>query len=305
MNRGESMNRTQILYFLTVAKYLNFSEASRQLYVSQSSISKQISLLEEEFEVKLFNRTNKYVELTAAGDVLCKELTKFDDWIYSIAERAHNADAGLAGTLNISILHNVDLFSSNITFLREFSAKYPGAVVNLQRLSLEQLEDTLITGQSDIVITLSSMVPEIEFSSLELKKGHCYIALSKIFEPMNRTHFTVADFHSLPFVTISPAVSLDANLNHLLILDKIGITPVKVKYSRSMDDLLLQLEAGFGYTIINNLTMLYKRETIRTLNPYEPAPPPSAANIVAIWTKDNTNPMIKTYTNFVKENQSV
>ena len=44
------INLQQIVYFLAVAKHLNFTEAAKSVYVSQPSLSKQIAILEREIE---------------------------------------------------------------------------------------------------------------------------------------------------------------------------------------------------------------------------------------------------------------
>ncbi len=61
------MDLTQIRYFVTVAETLNFREAARRHSVSQSSVSRQISDLEEQLGVTLFSRTNRSVSLTDEG----------------------------------------------------------------------------------------------------------------------------------------------------------------------------------------------------------------------------------------------
>lgn len=61
------MNTIQLECFLAVAEYLNFSRASEMLKITQPAVSHQIQTLEEELEVKLFNRTSKSVSLTQEG----------------------------------------------------------------------------------------------------------------------------------------------------------------------------------------------------------------------------------------------
>ena len=64
------INFQQMEYFLSVAEKLNFTEAAKSLYISQPSLSKQISLLEEELGFALFIRNKRSVRLTPAGEVL-------------------------------------------------------------------------------------------------------------------------------------------------------------------------------------------------------------------------------------------
>lgn len=61
------MNTVQLECFIAVAEYLNFSKASRELKITQPAVSHQIQTLEEELDVKLFNRTSKSVTLTQEG----------------------------------------------------------------------------------------------------------------------------------------------------------------------------------------------------------------------------------------------
>jgi DNA-binding transcriptional LysR family regulator len=61
-------------YFSGVARYLNYSEASRRLHVAQPAISQTILDLEEEIGAKLFLRSNRKVQLTAAGSALLGEV---------------------------------------------------------------------------------------------------------------------------------------------------------------------------------------------------------------------------------------
>lgn len=61
------MNTTQLECFMEVANCLNFSRAAQRLNITQPAVSHQISALENELGVKLFQRTSKSVRLTQEG----------------------------------------------------------------------------------------------------------------------------------------------------------------------------------------------------------------------------------------------
>lgn len=61
------MNLQQLQYFTTVARLQNLSRAADLLHVSQSSLSKQISRLEEEFGYPLFDRNGRKISINRAG----------------------------------------------------------------------------------------------------------------------------------------------------------------------------------------------------------------------------------------------
>lgn len=62
------MNISQLRYFTTVAQLENVSKAADLLYLSQSSLSKNIAKLEEELEMPLFDRNGKKISLNAQGE---------------------------------------------------------------------------------------------------------------------------------------------------------------------------------------------------------------------------------------------
>lgn len=58
------MELRQLKYFVKAAETLNFSEAARLLYVTQSTLSQQIRQLEQELDTMLFDRDSHNVRLT-------------------------------------------------------------------------------------------------------------------------------------------------------------------------------------------------------------------------------------------------
>src|SRR5690606_2542753 len=61
--------------FNTVSRSNSFSEAARELYMTQSAVSQAISKLENELDVQLFHRTPKGIELTNEGKLLQEHVT--------------------------------------------------------------------------------------------------------------------------------------------------------------------------------------------------------------------------------------
>ena len=115
------MNTTQIRYFLTAARALNFTEAARQLYISQPALSKQISAMESELNMMLFIRDKKKVRLTPAAMVLLKELPEFEQHYDDIILKAKIANEGNAGDLTIGILEGQMLGEDFSEYTRDLS----------------------------------------------------------------------------------------------------------------------------------------------------------------------------------------
>ena len=70
------MEIKQLKYFVEVARREHISEAALELNIAQSAISRQITLLEQELQVTLFNRQGRNIHLTSHGKALLNQATQ-------------------------------------------------------------------------------------------------------------------------------------------------------------------------------------------------------------------------------------
>lgn len=82
------MNSTQIKCFLSLAKTLNFTKSAQNMYLSQSTVSKNIKNLEKEIQVKLFERDYHKIYLTEKGKIFYNQMllaaSEIEDTIQSM-----------------------------------------------------------------------------------------------------------------------------------------------------------------------------------------------------------------------------
>ncbi len=95
------MNLRDLHYVVAVADLRNFSQAAEQCNVSQPTLSGQIKKLEEQLGVALFERTNKRVMPTQAGEAIILSARRILREAHSIEEIAANAHDPLAGTFRL------------------------------------------------------------------------------------------------------------------------------------------------------------------------------------------------------------
>ncbi|MDD6160304.1 MAG: LysR family transcriptional regulator, partial [Oscillospiraceae bacterium] len=98
------MTDLQVRYFLTAARCLNFTEAAKQLYITQPALSQQISALEHELNMQLFVRMKKRLYLTPAAVVLARELPQYEKHLAEILDRAKVANLGVSQTLRLGLM---------------------------------------------------------------------------------------------------------------------------------------------------------------------------------------------------------
>lgn len=149
------MELRQLRYFLGVAETLNFSEASRKLFITQSTLSQQISHLEQEIGLPLFDRNSHEVSLTEAG----KELLPFAQRTVSAAESCldHMNDLKqmLTGELNIGVTFSFSTIASETII--EFLHAYPNVRLNIQYKTMEELMEQLKRRELDLVLAFKPL----------------------------------------------------------------------------------------------------------------------------------------------------
>jgi DNA-binding transcriptional LysR family regulator len=92
----------QMRYVVAVAREHSFSRAAETLHVAQQAVSQQVRLVEQALGIELFERTNRGVAITPAGEAFVQEARRTLNAADRVAARAQAAARGEAGTLRIA-----------------------------------------------------------------------------------------------------------------------------------------------------------------------------------------------------------
>ncbi|VVM06184.1 LysR substrate-binding domain-containing protein [Methylacidimicrobium tartarophylax] len=171
------MELRHLRYFVAVAQYLNYSEASRRLHVAQPAISQTILDLEEELGVKLFLRNNRLVRLTAAGATFLSESEKLLAKLGEAQRLTRLAAHGEIGVLRIGFIAPamVDLLPPLVEAYRR---RYPD--VDLQLTHLSPTEQLTAFDEGRLDLGFSRPLPiarRASFNEEILYRDHLYVAL--------------------------------------------------------------------------------------------------------------------------------
>lgn len=97
------MDFRQLRYALSVAKERSFTKAAKRLNISQSAVSEQVKLLEEEIGFELFRRTSRGVESTDRGRTFLYESERVMGDLLSLSDTARRLRGALTDTLTIGM----------------------------------------------------------------------------------------------------------------------------------------------------------------------------------------------------------
>jgi len=116
--------------FVTVAELGTVSKAALRLHIAQPALSRQITALEQELGLKLFDRVGRRLVLTSEGEQLLNDCRGLLNYAGAIGERAQLLKRGDTGVLKVagSPQHIESVLS---TFLHRYARRYPRVEVQL------------------------------------------------------------------------------------------------------------------------------------------------------------------------------
>jgi LysR family cyn operon transcriptional activator len=145
------MDLRQMRYFTAVAEDLSFSRASERMNISQSALSRQIQLFEEELGVRLFDRLGRTIALTPAGQELLQRCQMILTDTDAMTRRAGELAGGSAGRLRIGATPQT-LESVLAPFLPGFQQSFPDVEITLVENGSARLSEQLERGRLDLAI---------------------------------------------------------------------------------------------------------------------------------------------------------
>ena len=123
------MELRQLRYFVKAAETLNFSEAAKQLFITQSTLSQQIRQLENELDIQLFQRNSHEVALTEAGNELLPYAKETLYAAQTCKEHLRDLQQLLTGTLNIGVTYSFSRLMNAIVLTACLSAGLCGGLL--------------------------------------------------------------------------------------------------------------------------------------------------------------------------------
>lgn len=148
------MRLEQIAYFLSVAEHGNITAAAKSLYISQPALSKQITLLEQEVGLPLFERQARGVSLTQAGMQFQKDLQNILKELENAKKNAVLAGRAQKPLLNIGCFDGAyadDFLPSIYDYLKEAAS---GQKLVIHKCNFLEGEKAIEKGKIDLWLTL-------------------------------------------------------------------------------------------------------------------------------------------------------
>jgi len=145
------MTLTELKYIVAVARERHFGKAAEACYVSQPTLSVAIKKLEDELEVKLFERSAGEVTVTPLGEQIVQQAQSVLDQAASIKEIAKRGKDPLAGPLNLGVIYTIGPYLLP-DLVRQVIQRTPQMPLVLQENFTVKLLEMLRAGEIDCAI---------------------------------------------------------------------------------------------------------------------------------------------------------
>jgi LysR family nitrogen assimilation transcriptional regulator len=145
------MDLRQLGYFVTIAEQGGFAAAARSRYISQSALSRQVQLLEEEMGTQLLERSSRGIVLTPAGQILLERSRRLFMEVSHLREDVLAEAETPSGRIVLGLTPSMRaLFGGNLVegFLRRYSSVHLGVIEGLSH----SMADSVARGLCDVAV---------------------------------------------------------------------------------------------------------------------------------------------------------
>ncbi len=254
------MNLQQLRYICEIAQRgLNISLAAKALNTSQSGISKQIKLLEQELGLEIFERSrNRIAGITASGQkvvVLAQEVIGCLNDIRSVSTASESEDSG---ALTVAISHTQARYVLPEA-LGQFTRRYPNVTLTLRHANPRQIAEMLIAGEADLGVTTENdrsirglgFLPCRRFERvLIVPEGHALLGVRDL---------GLADIARYPLVAYEQAFTGRRLVERAF--EQAGLAPKVALSAIDADVIKACVERGLGVAILSEVTFDPARDT--------------------------------------------
>ena len=148
------MNLQQLKYIVAVNRFRSFARAAEASNVTQPTLSAMIVKLEEELDLRIFERNNRSVTPTTAGEKIIRQAEKALMEVERIRAIVMEDKELIGGSFNLSVGPTIAPYILS-KFIKHYREHYPSVALSIQELKANHMLDALLSGELDAGIAIS------------------------------------------------------------------------------------------------------------------------------------------------------
>ncbi len=256
--------------FYYVATSLSFSEASKQLFISQSAVSQSIKTLEKKIGQTLFIRSTKRVQLTPAGELLLQHIEPAMNLIQRGEEQIQNVNETQLGQLHIGASDTICRYFL-VPYIQKFHQAYPDVPIKITNATSTVCVDLLEQGQVDVIIS--------NYPNDRLNASYVHKTVSTFADvfvgnpnhyPETNEEMTFKDISEHPVLLLEKNSTTSQYLHHIFLQHQLDLVP---EFQLHSNDLLIDLaRIGLGLAFVPDYCVKKEAKDLKIIQTKEKLP---------------------------------
>ena len=263
--------------FYYVADTLSFSEASKQLFISQSAVSQSIKALEKKLDQVLFIRSTKKVQLTPEGEILLRHIEPAINLIKR-GESQIMETASTGGQIRIGASDTICRYFL-VPYLERFHKAFPNAHIKVTNATSIECTELLENGQVDLIV---ANYPNVYLGSLasfrKIRDFHDVFIANQSFAELQGKKLSLKELQRYPIIMLDRKSTTSEFLHSLFQQHQLDLVP---EIELSSNDLLIDLaRIGLGIAFIPDYCVPKNSDQLFVVQTEEQLP---KRQLVAAW----------------------
>ncbi|GAA0256980.1 LysR family transcriptional regulator [Muricomes sp. OA1] len=255
--------------FFHVASTLSFSEASKQLFISQSAVSQSIKTLERKLDQTLFIRSTKRVLLTPEGEILLRHIEPAMHLIQRGEAQLLDA-ASTGGQIRIGASDTICRYFL-VPYLEKFHKAFPSAHIKVNNQTSIKCVEMLESGQVDLIVVNYPNNYLSNVSSIKkIKTFRDVFIANESFHELKGKKLTYKQLSQYPILMLDRHSTTSEFLHRLFQQHQLDLVP---EIELTSNDLLIDLaRIGLGIAFIPDYCMTGGQKDIFVVETKEELP---------------------------------
>ena len=248
----------QMRVFAAVARNLSFTRAAQELHLTQPAVSQQVSLLQEEVGMPLFEQIGRKIRLAPAGMELLRYATQITELLREAGETLAAMRGLKRGELKLGAVSTAKYFAP--TLLSAFAPAYPEVTIKFTVANREEIVNLLGANELDLVIM--GRPPRELDTTAEPFARHPFVIIASLDHPLaRRRRIALKSLARESFIIREEGSGTRASMEHVF---RERAVPFRASMEVSSNETIKQaVMAGMGISFISSHTIGLETQTQR------------------------------------------
>jgi len=231
------MNLRKLQIFVDLSKTLNYTETAENFYTTQGNISKQILALEKEWQVTLFKRAHRKIEMTPQAKLILSDAQKILADYDTLQIKLADYQAAQNSLIELHTIPTMPSYHS-FTLITQFLQRFPKIQIQLKEEESYNLLTSLKSGKCEIVFARTFDFDDADLERIVMEADDFVAVLPKNHPYAQKKQLDLAVLKDERFLILGQATNLYTPVMELC--QNAGFKP-KIAYSGTRVDLIMQM----------------------------------------------------------------